>query len=99
PGVDLVVPEVAAAVGVEGDDGGEVEVVAAAGAAPLRVVGAGVARAEVDAVELGVEGDAVPDGAAGATLPVLTAPGARRGFHGRIAPVLLGAARHRVEAP
>src|SRR3546814_13748338 len=73
--------------------------VAVARAAPVDIVRTAVADTDVDLIEFRIEGDAVPDGTAGAGLPVLAAPGGGGALHRRIALVLFRAARHREEAP
>src|SRR3546814_3101713 len=73
--------------------------VAVARAAPVDIVRTAVADTDVDLIEFRIEGDSVPDGTAGAGLPVLAAPGGGGALHRRIALVLFRAARHREEAP
>ena len=80
----LVVPLVFAGVGIQSHDGSQIQVVAALGAAHLVRPGRAVARAHVHGVELGIEGHAVPHGAAAAGLPPLAAgiPGLGGALHG-----------------
>jgi hypothetical protein len=86
------VPQVFAGVGVERNDRGKVEVVAAGRAAQVAVPRRAVAGAEIDGVEVGVEGDAVPHRAAAAVHPVVAGgvPGLGGRRHGL---VLVGFAR------
>ena len=70
----LIVPLVLAGVRVERDDGGQEQVVAAAGRAILLVPRRAVASADIDGVELGIVGHAVPQRAAAAELPELAIP-------------------------
>ncbi|MFO1265419.1 MAG: hypothetical protein U1F67_00610, partial [Rubrivivax sp.] len=97
----LVVPGERTVLDVHRDDRGEKEIVAAAWTAGLPVVGRGVASAEVDELQVGVVGHAVPGSAAAAELPVaLRVPGRRGLLEVRL--VLgpkRGIARHRVEPP
>ncbi|VWX53316.1 hypothetical protein NOVOSPHI9U_460007 [Novosphingobium sp. 9U] len=98
--VHLVVPQVLARLCLERDDRGEIEVVPGAGIARDRVPWSGVAGAEIDPVELRIVGHAVPHRASAAgVLPEFRSPGLRCRLHGRVASVLLRAARHCVEAP
>ena len=99
-GGGLVVPHHAAVIGVNGHDGGQVEVVTAAGAADMTVPGRAVTHADVEQVELRVVGHGVPDGAAAPNFPPFApAPGA----HGRLEVLafdgIVRVARDRIEAP
>ena len=78
----LVVPDELARVGAQGEDRGEIEVVAAARAAQPAHVGRAVAGADIEQSELRVVGHAVPDRAAPAGLPPLAGPGLGGAFQG-----------------
>src|SRR5262249_58916525 len=81
----LVVPDIFAGVGVQRDQRGEIEIVAAGRAARVAGPGRAVARAYIDHVQFGIEGHGVPGGAAAAVDPVFAG-----GIPG------LGGCRHRV---
>ena len=98
-GRGLVVPNQGAVIRVEGDDGGEVQVVAAAGTADVPVPGRAVADAQIEQVEFGVERHRVPDRAATADFPPLAVPRGRRGLHGLVLERLRRIAGHRPEPP
>src|SRR5690606_6721487 len=72
---------------------------AAARAANLLVPGRTVAGSEVDAVELLVERDAIPDRAATAELPPLAVPGGGRHLHRFVFETVGRIARDGMEAP
>ena len=97
----LVVPLVVAGVRVQRDDGGQVQVVAALGAARAVRPGRPVAGAHVHQVQLRVEHHRIPHGAAATGLPPLAARVPRLGgaAHGFVFKRLAGVARHAVPAP
>ena len=99
----LVVPLVRARLGVERDDRGEEQVVAAARRSNLLVPGRSIAHADEQLIELRVVHDGVPHRAAAAVLPPLAGPRGPHPFEhrvrGRIVAAHRGIARHRVEAP
>ena len=86
---------------MDGYDRGRIQLVAAAAAAERHVVRSGVAGADIDQVERGVIGHAVPDGAAGSGAPgMLGVPGLERRDEMRLLLRARGRiARHREEAP
>src|SRR6266403_2396018 len=79
----LVVPDIFAGVGIQRDNGSEIEIIAAGGAAHVPVPGRTVSGADVDQVQVWIEGDAVPDGTATAVDPPLAGriPSFRGGCH------------------
>ncbi len=96
----LVVPPVLAGLGVQRDDRGDEQVVAAPGAAQFLRPGQAVAGAEIHHVGLGIVQDVVPSGRAAALLPVLVAlPGGRGLLEHLVLVGLRGIARHGVETP
>src|SRR5690606_10797954 len=80
----LIVPGELGRVGVDRDDGRQVQVVAAARAALVAVPGAAVARADIEQIGFGIVGKGIPGrAAASARLPPLAGPrrgGLRHGF-------------------
>ena len=66
----LIMPDIFAGVGVQRDDRGEIEVVAAGRAADLAIPRRAVAGADIDHVEVRIVGDGVPWRAAAAVEPV-----------------------------
>ncbi len=97
----LVVPDVFAGIRIERDDGGQVEVVAAGRAAFAARPGRAVAGAHIHQVELGVEGQRVPRGAAATGFPVFAGwvPGLGRLGHRLILERLARVAGHGEPAP
>jgi len=73
--------------------------IAACGVADLGVPRSAVTGADVDAAEVGIVGDGVPDGAAAPIFPPCAAPGLCRPFHGVILKSLCGISGNREEAP
>ncbi len=92
-------PDILAGVGIQGDNGGEEQVVATLGAANLLVDRGAVAGAQVDPVVLGVVGHGVPHGAAATVFPPLAGPGLGGHRHGVIFEAVGGVAGHHVKAP
>src|SRR5262249_32807899 len=89
-----------AGVGVQRDDGRCIEVVTAPRAARLGVVGSCIGGPDVNAIELGVEGDAVPGATSSATLlPELTIPGLCSRLQSGVTLVRLWTRGHDIEAP
>ena len=74
----LVVPGELAGVRTQREDRAQEEIVSAAGAAVVARPGGAVADADVEQVELGIEGHRVPGGAAAADSPPLPGPGLGR---------------------
>ena len=100
-GCFLVVPQEFAGIGVQRDEGGEIEIVAAGRAAQVAVPRRAVAGADIDGVELGIIGDAVPRRAAAAVHPVFAGgiPGLGGSRHGLVFGRLGRIARHHEPAP
>ncbi len=92
-------PDVGPGFRLEGDDGADVEVGAALRAAILADPRAALRSSDVEQVEIGIVGDAVPDRAAAAEFPPFPGPGLGRGFHGFVLERLGGIAGNGVEAP
>ena len=78
----LIVPAEGTVGGVEGQNRGEVEVVAAAGTAVVAVPWRSVAGADEQEAGFGVGGHPVPHGSATAGYPPLAGPGFGRRAHG-----------------
>ena len=78
----LVVPDVLAGLGFDGDDRSSEQIVTAAGRAVLGRPGSAVARADIYIIGDRIVGDAIPGRAAAAGLPPVAAPGLRR--HGKL---------------
>ena len=95
----LVVPDVAAGVGVERDDRREIQVVAAAGTAVIARPRGAVAGTDVDEIGGRVVGQAVPRRAAAAVLPPLALPALEGHLHRSILEALGRIARHDEPAP
>src|SRR5581483_5561204 len=97
----LIVPDIFAGVGVQRDDRGEIEVVAAGRAADLAIPRRAVAGADIDHVEVRIVGDGVPRRAAAAIEPVLAGgiPGLGRGLLRGILERFRGIAGHGEPAP
>jgi hypothetical protein len=97
----LVVPSQLAAIGMDGDDGRRVQVIAALTAAFIDVVGRAVAGADVEQFQVRVVADAIPDCSAAAGFPALARIPALEGSHQMrlILRTRLRIARHRIEAP
>src|SRR5882762_3817387 len=92
-------PKVSAGIGVERDDGAQKEIVTRAGTANVGAPGAAISHREIDAVEFGIVGDAVPNGAAAAPMPPLAGPALAGHRHGRVLEAFLRVARNGIEAP
>ena len=100
PGSGLVVPHITAIVRLEGDNRGQKQVIAAIRAANLPVPGRAVADPDVQEIEFRVVRHGVPDSAAAANHPPLTAPPGLGGpLEGVIFETVGRIARHRVKAP
>ncbi len=95
----LVMPDVFPGIRPQGHDRRQEQVVAAAGAANLRVPGRTVADPDVQQVEFRVVGHGIPHGSAAAELPPLAGPGLRRHLQDRVFKRLRGIAGHGVETP
>ena len=96
----LVVPDVLARIGAEGDDRREEEVVTATRRADRLVPRRPVADADVEQIELRVMRHRVPDRpAAAAEGPPLAVPGLRGPLHGLVLEAVRRIARDGVEAP
>ena len=98
-GRGLVVPDIVAGVGIDRHDRRQEPIVALARAAIALIPFGPVTDTEINQIELGIIGDAFPNGAAATALPPLAMPGLggfceNRLFHG-----LRGIAGHGVEAP
>ena len=87
------------AVGVEGHDRTQEEIVTPVRRADFPVPGTAVAGTHQDLVEFGIVGDAMPDVAAAAEFPPFPGPGLGRHFHRRILETFRGIARHHPETP
>ena len=99
-GCGLVVPDQRAVIRIDGQHGGDVQIVAAARRADVAVPGRAVTDADVEQVQLGIEGHGIPDSAAAADFPPLAAPpGAGGHFHGAVLEAVRRVAGHGVEAP
>ena len=98
-GVDLIVPDILAGIGVDCDDRSQEEIVAAAGAADLLVPGRAVSGAEIEAVEAWVIGHRAPDIAAATPFPPFAGPGLRGHFLRIVLETLRGVARYGIETP
>ena len=98
-GHGLVVPLHAAAVRIDGDDGGEEQVIAAAGRADRARPRRAVADADVEAAQLFVVNERVPSGATAAVAPPFAAPSFGGEFHFRMLERLLWVSGRQVEAP
>ena len=96
----LVMPDVLASVGVERHDGRQVQVVTAAGAAQVAVPRRTVADADVEEVQLRVEGHRVPHGSSAPHRPpVRPVPGGGGALHRRVLERQRRIARDRPEPP
>src|SRR6266404_3247640 len=101
-GRGLVMPNIAAGIGVDGHDRRGVQIVAALRTPDFPVRGLGVTGTEVQSIEFRVERHGIPDVAAAAELPPLPRPRLRSAIHDLIrCRAVLGAwlSRHQVEAP
>ena len=76
----LIMPLHSAALGIQRDDRGEIEVGAALGRAGCDRIGAAIADPDIHGAELGIIVDRIPDGAAAADIPTaFGVPGLERG--------------------
>ena len=98
-GGDLVMPDVVAGAGPQGDDRRQVQVIAVALATVVAAPRRAVAGADEHQVGLEVVGQPVPRRAAAAVLPPLAAPGAEGELHRAILERLGRVARDHVPAP
>src|SRR5207302_10417057 len=95
----LGIPNHFAAVGLERDDAGKIEIVAAAGAANLSIPRRAVAGSDVQQIKVGIVSHRIPDSAASSNLPPLAVPCLRGTFKRRRLERLRRIAGHGVEPP
>ncbi len=98
-GRGLVMPGVFARVRVDGQDRRQEQVVAAARTPDLAIPWRTVANADIQEIQIGIEGERVPGGAAAAHRPPLPGPGRRRHLHGIGFETVVRVAGHGVDAP
>ena len=102
PGVTghgLIVPDILSRVRIECDDRAQEEIVTSIRASDLPVPGRAVAGADVELIEFGVIGEAMPGVAAATVAPPLSGPRLRGHRHRVVLEAVRRVARHDPEAP